>query len=117
MAGRNSMPAGLVASTLHETNGELADDQVGESRGEQPGRKRTRRQPSGEKGRSRNLVIPDELYDEMHIYALRFKVTEKTKKGATYKRSLTVSEAWCKAARSLLAKNGSADADRPAATE
>jgi hypothetical protein len=70
-----------------------------------------------EKGRSRNLVIPDELYDEMQLYALKMKVPEVTKKGDPYKRSLTVSEAWCKAARSFLARNTGPQADRPASAE
>jgi hypothetical protein len=53
----------------------------------------------------------------MQMYALKTKVKAHTKKGVTYSRSLTVSEAWCKAARSFLARNGGAEADRPAAAE
>ena len=72
MAARGSMPAGLVASTL--LDGESADDQAGEGRAEQPGRTRSRRHRTDEKGRSRNLVIPDSLYDALYLYARKTKV-------------------------------------------
>jgi hypothetical protein len=108
MGARGSMPAGLVASTLHD---EPADDQAGESRGEQPGRKRARRHRTDEKGRSRNLVIPDSLYDTLCLYARRTKVKvreERRHNGVVVQkalvRSMTVSEAACKALASFLPK-------------
>jgi hypothetical protein len=117
MGANGSMPVGLVASTLREAD--PADDQAGESRGEQPGRRRVRRQRTAEKGRSRNLVIPDSLYDMLFIYARRTKIktTSKrrvngivvgTKEGT---RSLTVSEATCDAIADYLKKKGMLDDD------
>jgi hypothetical protein len=88
MAGRRGIRADLVESTLPESNGHLDADSAAErSRGEKP--------------RSRNLVMPDSIYDALALYALQTKV--RVKKGRyEYKRSLTVSEAACKAIASFL---------------
>ena len=59
MAARGGMPAGLVAKTLREPNGEPATTRPDEGRGGRSGRKGRSRRPGDEKGRPRNLVIPD----------------------------------------------------------
>jgi hypothetical protein len=102
-------------------NGELADDQVdGQTNGDgQVGKTATRRrrfQPM-EPGRGRNLKVPDSLYDQMCLYARKTKIKVLDKRNREYTRSLTISEAFCKAAQSLLTKNGAADPDRPPAAE
>jgi hypothetical protein len=124
MGARGSMPAGLVANTLHEPNGELVDDQANEGRGEQPSRKRTRRHRTDEKGRSRNLVIPDSLYDTLCLYARRTKVKvreERRVNGIIVQkalvRSMTVSEAACKALASYLPKLSIVEVERTSASE
>jgi hypothetical protein len=87
MAARRLLRADLVESTLPEQNGEAESNGAERSRGEKP--------------RSRNLVMPDSLYDALALYALQTKV--KVKKGRDeYRRSLTVSEAACKAIDSYL---------------
>jgi len=100
-----------VESTLPEPNGEPSEDQAAESRGDQPGRRsRARGGQTGEKGRSRNLVIPDSLYDVLCLYARRTKIKvreERRVNGRVEKalyRSLTVSEAACRALASFLPK-------------
>jgi hypothetical protein len=79
MAARGVMPPGLVASTLPETNGETdgepADDQ---GRGSPLRRSRSRRRRIAEKGRSRNLVIPDSIYDRLYLYSRKRKVNVST---------------------------------------
>jgi hypothetical protein len=102
------MPAELVANTSRNPNGEPSDD---EGRGQKPGRKgRVRLHETEEKSRSRNLMIPDSLYDQLYLYARRTKVKAKEerivnnrKQEAVY-RSMTVSEAACKALASFLPK-------------
>lgn len=114
MAARGGMPAGLVASTLPETNGE-ADDQGGQTgRGGASGRKRRSRYQTDEKGRSRNLVMPDSLYDLLCLYARKTKVKVR-EKGREYVRSLTVSEAACKLLASSLPRLRIVEDDQPAA--
>jgi hypothetical protein len=56
-----------------------------------------------EKGRSRNLVIPDSLYDAMSILAIKTKITLE-KGGRSYIRSLSVSEIACEAFSAYLVK-------------
>jgi hypothetical protein len=112
MAAREQVPAGLVASTLPKSNGEPTDDQTGESRGDKPGRKaRGQRYRTDEKGRSRNLVIPDSLYDSLYLYARKTKVKVRDERRINGRvvekalvRSLTVSEAACRALASFLPK-------------
>jgi hypothetical protein len=85
-------------------NGEPVDDQA-EGRGGNARRGKALRivKFTPEKGRARNLVIPDELYDRLCIYALKTKI--KVQEGKKdYVRSLTVSEAACKALASFLPK-------------
>jgi hypothetical protein len=119
------MPRSLVANTLEAARNEL-DDQAGEGRGEQSGRRRSRRQRTAEKGRSRNLVIPDSLHDAAFIFARRTKVKTtwkrtvnghvvSTKEGA---RSLTISEVVCDALTAYLKSKGALeDTDKSAAAE
>jgi hypothetical protein len=109
--------------TPREQNGDLIDDQTdGQSRGgETPARNRRRRATavSDEKGRGRNLKIPDSLYDQLVIHARRTKVKEKRKRQVDgvnlpdkeYFRSLTTSEACCRAIRQYLAKTSAADTE------
>ncbi len=111
MAARGSMPAELVANTSRNPNGEPSDDQNGEGRGLKPGRKvSVRLHQTEEKSRSRNLMIPDSLYDKLYLYARRTKVKAREERivagrrqEAVY-RSMTVSEAACKALASFLPK-------------
>lgn len=125
MAERDRMPPGLVENTLRHPNGESADDQAGENRGEKPGRKaRTSRHRTDEKGRSRNLVIPDSLYDALYLYARRTKIKVRDEKRINGRvvekalvRSLTVSEAACKALASFLPKLSIVEDERPPAGE
>jgi hypothetical protein len=110
MAVREQVPAGLVASTLPKPNGELDEDQAAESRGDKPGRRsRAQRYRADEKGRSRNLVIPDSLYDSLYLYARKTKVKIRDERRINGRivekalvRSMTVSEAACKAIASFL---------------
>jgi hypothetical protein len=125
MAAREQVPAGLVASTLPKPDAELADDQAdAESRGGKPGRRsRTQRYQAGEKGRSRNLVIPDSLYDSLYLYARKNKVKVRDERRINGRivekalvRSMTVSEAACKAIASFLPKKLTiVEEDSPAA--
>jgi hypothetical protein len=79
-----------------------------------------------EKGRSRNLVIPDSLYDVVFIHARRTKVKTASKRRvngivvATKEgtRSLTASEVVCDAIAEYLRKRGLLeDDDKAAAAE
>jgi hypothetical protein len=114
MAAREQVPAGLVASTLLKIGDQVddqADDQA-ESRGDRSGRRaRTQRIRTDEKGRSRNLVIPDSLYDSLYLYARKTKVKVRPEKRINGRvvekelvRSMTVSEAACKAIAAFLPK-------------
>jgi hypothetical protein len=89
-----------------ERNGELVDDQV-ESRGDNAAPKRTRRRilPTAEKGRGRNIKMPDGLYDDLCLYALKKKVPCVVG-GKPNKRSMTISEAVCLAVQRLLREDG-----------
>ena len=109
------MPQGLVASTLPERNGEVLDDQAGaEGRRGAPGRKgRTQRLRTDEKGRSRNLVIPDSLYDRLCLYARKTKVKVVKPNGREHSRSMSVSEAACKALTSFLPKLSIVEDEEP----
>jgi hypothetical protein len=119
---KESMPQGLVTNTMEAARSEPGDDQAGEGRGEQSGRRRARRQRTAEKGRSRNLVIPDSLYDPAFIFARRTKVkiilTRRVngvvvgKKDGT--RSLTVSEVVCDAIAAYLKSKGALEDDTAA---
>jgi hypothetical protein len=90
---RNHAPA--------ERNGELVDDLADGQRGdESPVKgKRRRAKISTEKGRGRNIKMPDGLYDQLCLFARRSKVTmsstDRTGKQKEWKRSMTVSEAVC----------------------
>lgn len=104
---------------MEAARSEQADDQSGEGRGEQSGRRRTRRQRTAEKGRSRNLVIPDRLYDAAFILARRTKTKTESVRRVWGKvvgtregtRSLTVSELVCDALESYLKSRGALDDD------
>jgi hypothetical protein len=126
MAAREQVPPGLVAATLHKPDAEPADDQAdAESRGGKPGgrRSRTQRYQAGEKGRSRNLVIPDGLYDSLFLYARKTKIKVRDERRINGRvvekalvRSMTVSEAACKAIASFLPKKLTiVEEDSPAA--
>jgi hypothetical protein len=114
MAARGVMPDGLVASTLPDHSNDLVDDQDGGENGEKRSiRKRTRRLKSdAEKGRSRNLVIPDSLYDQLYLYARKTKVKIRDERRVNGRiepaifRSLTVSEAACEALAKFLPRGG-----------
>jgi SAM-dependent MidA family methyltransferase len=99
MAERAMRP-GLLPS---DENGELADDQAA-GRGGASGKLRRARSLNLSKGRSRNLVIPDELFDAIAVHAVVTKTTDKDKRGRPYTRSLNVSEAVCLAIKSYLAR-------------
>jgi hypothetical protein len=125
MGASQSMPRTLVANTLEAARSE-PDDQAGEGRGDQPGRRRTRRQRAAEKGRSRNLVIPDSLHDAAFIFARRTKVKttwRRTVNGHVVSskegtRSLTISEVVCDALTAYLKSKGALDdGDKSAASE
>ena len=86
------------------------------------GRAARRRHLTDEKGRSRNLVIPDSLYDVLYLYARKTKVKirdERRLNGRIVQkalvRSMTVSEAACKALASFLPKLSIVEHDRPTA--
>jgi hypothetical protein len=119
MAAREQVPAGLVASTLPKPD----DDQAGdESRGGKPRRRSSARYRTDEPGRSRNLVIPDSLYDSLCLYARKTKVKVRDERRVNGRlqpahfRSMTVSEAVCKAIANLLPKDLVViEKDRPAA--
>jgi hypothetical protein len=113
MAAREQVPPGLVAATLHKPEAELADDPAdAEGRGGKPTRRsRSQRYQTGEKGRSRNLVIPDSLYDSLCLYARKTKIKVRDERRINGRvvekaltRSLTVSEAACKAIANFLPK-------------
>src|SRR5271156_6740469 len=81
-----------------------------------------------DKGRSRNLVIPDSLYDNLCIYAKHKKVRVKDEVRENGRvitpaliRSMTVSEAVCEALESSIPKmivsRARPAADRPSAAE
>lgn len=118
MAASQSMPRSLVANTLEAARSE-PDDQAGEGRGDQPGRRRARRQRTAEKGRSRNLVIPDSLHDAAFIFARKTKVKttwRRTVNGHVVSakegtRSLTISEVVCDALAAYLKSKGALDED------
>jgi hypothetical protein len=98
---RNHAPA--------ERNAELVDDLVDEQNrgGELPTRGKQRRPRAKlptEKGKGRNIKIPDSLFDQLCLYARRTKVKAVNKAEKEYTRSLTVSEATCKALISFLPK-------------
>ena len=113
------MPRSLITNTLEAARSEPADDQAGEGRGEQPGRRRIRRQRTAEKGRSRNLVIPDSLYDPAFIFARRSKIKTTSKRRVNgivvgtkeNTRSLTVSEVVCDALAAYLKSKGALEDD------
>ncbi len=101
-------------------NGELDDDQVdvhtnGDAQAAE--KKPRRRFVPTEPGRGRNLKVPDRLYDQMCLYARKTKIKVLDKKGKEYTRSLTISEAFCKGAQSLLARSSGTEAERAAAAE
>ena len=86
-----------------ERNGELVDDLVdGQSGGDIPtkGKRRPRAKLPTEKGKGRNIKIPDALFDQLCLYARRTKVrlvgVDKAGREKEWVRSLTVSEAVCK---------------------
>ena len=117
MSGRNGYGPGLHEPTA-KPDVELGDDQAIEGRGESSGRKGPRRR-NWTNGRSRNLVIPDSLYDALFIYARKTKVKTTsrrkvngvvvgTKEGS---RSLTASEAACHAIADFLKKKGMLEDD------
>jgi hypothetical protein len=93
---RNHAPA--------ERNGELVEElgdaQGGAEDGPSKGKRRVRSKVSMEKGRGRNIKIPDGLYDQLCLYARRTKVRvvakDKPGKEREWSRSMTVSEAVCK---------------------
>jgi hypothetical protein len=110
---------------LETARSEPGDDQAGEGRGEQSGRRRVRRKQTAEKGRSRNLVIPDSLHDAAAIYAKKNKVKttwKRTVNGISVgekegSRCLTISEVVCEALTTFLRSKSALDgADKPAAT-
>ena len=84
-------------------------------------RRRMRRHRTDEKGRPRNLVIPDSLYDTLVLYATKTKVkvvdTTRTGQRREHARSLTVSEAACKALASFLPKLSIVEDNTPSSTE
>jgi hypothetical protein len=120
------VPPALVADTQNK-NGEPVDDQAAaESRGGKSGRRsRTQRYRADEKGRSRNLVIPDSLYDSLYLYARKTKVKVRDERRINGRvvekeliRSMTVSEAACKAIASFLPKKLTIiEEDAPAADD
>jgi hypothetical protein len=72
MAGQNQR--GLLGNVVRDVgtprNGELVDDQVdGESNA--PKRKSRRRAPITEKGKGRNLKIPDSVFKRLELEAIR----------------------------------------------
>ncbi len=99
-------------------NGELVDGQAaGQSRGDESpktGKRWSRSKLPVEKGKGRNLKIPDTLFDQLCLYARTTKVKATDKKGKEYTRSLTVSEATCKALISFLPKGLRITIDAPA---
>lgn len=121
------MAKGLLGNVVREVatprETPLDDDQAAsESRGDGPPGKRPRasRAPSGERGRGRNIKMPDSLFDELAIYARRAKVrviATRHGKRQEWLRSLTVSEAACQAIRRFLADRQRKPDTPPAATE
>jgi hypothetical protein len=86
-----------------ERNGELVDELLDDQAESMPSPKRTRRKivPPEEKGRGRNVKIPDGLFDELCQYALKKKVpTVVAGKPAT--RAMTISEVVCVSLLKLL---------------
>jgi hypothetical protein len=124
MAARNVIRADLVESTRHETNGDGLDDHaVIGGRGPSRARKVRGKSWMAEKGRSRNLVIPDSLYDAMCILAIKTKITVGEGRNA-HQRSLSVSEVACEAIAAYLVKaaseekrRGNGDAEQPLSTD
>lgn len=121
MASQKGLLGNIVRNVGVPRNGELADDQVdghsngdGQSGGTKP--RRARFQPT-EPGRGRNLKVPDSLYDQMCLYARKTKIKVRDKKSREYTRSLTISEAFCKAAQSLLARNIGPEAEKAPAAD
>ena len=79
MAARAVMPPGLVASTLPEANGETDGEPVDDQgRGLPLRRISSARKRIAEKGQSRNLVIPDSIYDRLYLYSRKRKVNVST---------------------------------------
>jgi hypothetical protein len=69
---------GLLGNVVRDVgmpreNGELDDDQVdGQSRGDDaPSKRRRRRPPVTEKGKGRNLKIPDSVFRRLELEAIR----------------------------------------------
>jgi hypothetical protein len=77
MTNQRGLLGNVVRDVGMPRNGELLDDQVdGESRGDAPGRSRTprkRRPPITEKGKGRNLKIPDSVFRRLELEALRLQ--------------------------------------------
>lgn len=112
MAARRLLRADLVASTLPETNGDGSDGQAATAGRGVARARRVRDKPwMGEKGRSRNLVIPDSLYDSLSHLAIKTKITVGEGRNA-HPRSLTVSEAACEAIAAYLVKAASEEKRR-----
>jgi hypothetical protein len=100
MAATPGYPPGVVQSRRASANGEQAETEGG---GLTSSRKRARSLNLA-KGRSRNLVIPDDLFEQISVYAIKAKVKVRDKRGNEYQRSPNVSEAVCMAIESYLAK-------------
>jgi hypothetical protein len=113
MAAKSVVRADLVESTRHETNGDGSYDTNG-GRGPTRARKVRGKSWMAEKGRSRNLVIPDSLYDELSVLAIKTKITVGEGRRA-YSRSLTVSEVTCEAIAAYLVKAASEEKRRGSA--
>jgi hypothetical protein len=110
MAARSVIRADLVESTRHETNGD-GSHEANAGRGPTRARKVRGKSWMGEKGRSRNLVIPDSLYDALSILSIKTKITVGEGRRA-YSRSLTVSEVACEAIAAYLVKAASEEKRR-----
>jgi hypothetical protein len=111
MAARSVIRADLVESTRHETNGDASHDMTGIGGRGARGRRVRGKSWMGEKGRSRNLVIPDSLYDSLCMLAIKTKITVGEGRRA-YARSLTVSEVACEAIAAYLVKAASEEKRR-----
>jgi hypothetical protein len=73
MASQRGLLGNVVRDVGMPRNGEL-DDQAGESRGDDApakARRRKRRPPITEKGKGRNLKIPDGVFRRLELEALR----------------------------------------------
>jgi hypothetical protein len=92
MANPRGMPNALIRPTPHEPrngdlvdesiegeeprNGDLVDESIeGESRGETPRKSKTGRALKKEKSRKRGLVMPDNLFDRLQLYAIKKRKT------------------------------------------